>query len=145
LRSPSEEMPTRVQMHVLVVEDNEADVFLIYEAIEAKNLSVSIHVVRDGEQAMRYFDQVDADASAPYPALVILDINLPKKLGGEVLTYLRRSPRCGNARVIAVSTSDSAREKEQMTRLGANGYFRKPSEYAAFMKLGDMVQELLAT
>jgi CheY-like chemotaxis protein len=138
-------MPARVQVHVLIVEDNESDVFLMYEAIEAKNLAVSIHVVRDGEQAMRYFDQADADAGAPYPDLVILDINLPKKLGGEVLTYLRQSPRCGNALVIAVSTSDSAREKEQMTQLGANGYFHKPSEYAAFMKLGDIVQQLLAT
>lgn len=129
---------------MLIVEDSEADVFLMREAIEAKALSVSIHVVRDGEQAIRYFDQADADAGAPCPALVILDINLPRQQGGEVLHHMRRSLRCGNAFVIAVSTSDSARDREQMMQLGANAFFRKPSEYAAFMALGDVVKGLLA-
>lgn len=125
------------------MEDNEADVFLIQEAIMAKKLPMTLHVVRDGEQAMRYFDEADADVSATCPALVILDINLPKKQGSEVLKHMRRSRRCANALVIAVSTSDSARDREQMTELGANAYFRKPSEYADFMKLGDIVKGLL--
>jgi chemotaxis family two-component system response regulator Rcp1 len=118
-------------------------VFLIREAIEAKKLAITLYVVKDGEQAVRYFDRADADTAAPCPSLVILDINLPKKQGGEVLKHLRRSLRCGNALVIAVSTSDSAQDREQMTELGANDYFRKPSEYAAFMKLGDIVKRLL--
>ena len=126
------------------MEDNEADVFLIQEAIEAKKLPVALHVVRDGEQAMRHFDEADGDVSAPCPSLVILDINLPKKPGGEVLKHMRRSRRCANALVIAVSTSDSARDREQMRELGVNRYFRKPSDYAAFMKLGDVVKALLA-
>jgi chemotaxis family two-component system response regulator Rcp1 len=128
---------------VLIVEDNDADVFLIRQAIEAKKLPVAFHIVKDGEQAMRYFDQADGDASMPCPSLVILDINLPKKQGGDVLKHMRRSRRCGNALVIAVSTSDSASDRAQMNELGANGYFRKPSEYAAFMKLGDIVKGLL--
>ena len=144
LSSPLEEPATRGWGHVLVVEDNEADVFLIQEAIEAKKLPMTLHVVRDGEQAMRYFDEADGDVSMPCPALVILDINLPKKQGSEVLKHMRRSRRCANALVIAVSTSDSARGREQMTELGVNGYFRKPSEYAAFMNLGDVVKALLA-
>jgi DNA-binding NarL/FixJ family response regulator len=67
-----------------------------------------------------------------------------KKQGSEVLKHMRRSRRCANALVIAVSTSDSAPDREQMTKLGVNGYFHKPSEYAAFMKLGDIVKALLA-
>jgi DNA-binding response OmpR family regulator len=129
---------------VLIVEDNEADLFLIREAIMAKKLPMALHVVRDGEQAMRYFDEADRDVSAPCPSLVILDINLPKMQGGEVLKYMRRSGRCANALVIAVSTSDSVLDREQMTELGVKGYFRKPSDYAAFMKLGDLVKGLLA-
>ena len=129
---------------MLIVEDNEADVFLIREAIMAKKLPMSLHVVRDGEQAMRYFDEADGDVSMPCPSLVILDINLPRKQGSEVLKHMRQSRRCANALVIAVSTSDSGRDREQMTELGVNGYFRKPSEYAAFMKLGDVMQALLA-
>jgi CheY-like chemotaxis protein len=142
---PSEETQTGLRDVVLIVEDNEADVFLIREAIEAKKLPLALHVVRDGEQALQYFDQMDRDVSAPCPSLVILDINLPRKQGGEVLKHMRRSLRCRNALVIVVSTSDSARDREQMMELGANGYFRKPSEYSDFMKLGDIVMELVAS
>jgi chemotaxis family two-component system response regulator Rcp1 len=130
---------------VLIVEDNDADAFLIQEAIEAKKLPVALHVVKDGEQATRYFDRADGDASAPCPSLVILDINLPKKQGAEVLRHMRRSLRCAHALVIAVSTSDSARDREQMTELGANRYFHKPSDYEEFMRLGDIVKGLLAS
>jgi CheY-like chemotaxis protein len=142
--SPLEEPVTRARGVVLVVEDNEADVFLIREAIEAKKLPMVLHVVRDGEQATLYFDEADGDASMPCPSLDILDINLPKKQGSEVLKHMRRSRRCANALVIAISTSDSGQDREQMTELGVNGYFHKPSEYAAFMKLGDVVKALLA-
>src|SRR5579862_9656548 len=142
--SPLEEPATRVRGFVLIVEDTEADAFLIQEAIQATKLPMVLHVVRDGEQATRYFDEADGDVSMPCPSLVILDINLPKKQGGEVLKHMRRSRRCATALVIAVSTSDSARDREQMSELGVDVYFRKPSEYAAFMKLGDVVKGLLA-
>ena len=139
LRSPSEEPPATGR-DVLVVEDNEADVFLIEEAIHATGLDLTVHIVKDGEQAVRFFDRADADVNMPSPALVILDINLPKKQGGEVLKYMRASRRCANALVIAVSTSDSQRDREQLAQLGARGYFRKPSNYDEFMKLGNLIQ-----
>jgi two-component system, chemotaxis family, response regulator Rcp1 len=127
------------------VEDNESDVFLIQEALEAAKLPVALHVVTDGEQAVRFFDLADEDGNMPCPTLVILDINLPRKQGGEVLKHMRTSRRCGKAVVIAVSTSDSPRDREQMMNVGANGYFRKPSEYDDFMKLGGLVKRLLAS
>ncbi len=129
--------------HILIVEDNPADVFLIRAAIQAANIKAELYVARDGEQAVRFFDHADRDDSAPCPVLVILDINLPRKQGGEVLQHIRRSRRCGDGLVIAISTSDSARDREDMTKLGANGYFHKPSDYGEFMKLGGMVTELL--
>lgn len=119
--------------------------FLIRAAIAAANVPADLHVVKDGEQAIRFFDQADGDAAIPCPALVILDINLPRKQGGEVLEHMRKSGRCRHALVLVVSTSQSARDREDMSRLGANGYFRKPSEYADFMKLGEMVKELLGS
>ena len=100
-------------------------------------------MVKDGEQAVRFFDHADRDDAAPCPVLVILDINLPRKHGGEVLQHIRKSRRGGHGLVIAISTSSSARDREDMTKLGANGYFHKPSGYGEFMKLGDMVKELL--
>jgi two-component system, chemotaxis family, response regulator Rcp1 len=134
---PSESRP------ILIVEDNPADVFLIRRAIEAANVYADLRVVHDGEQAIRFFDEVDGDAGIPCPALVILDINLPRKPGGEVLQHMRQTRRCRSAIVLVVSTSDSARDREEMKKLGANGYFRKPSEYADFMKLGSVIQALL--
>lgn len=145
LHSRSEEPSGGVRDQVLIVEDNEADVFLIEEAIGATKLPLSLHVVTDGDQAVRFFDRSDADPAAPCPSLVILDINLPKKRGGDVLKHMRQSRRCGKALVIAVSTSDAAQDRAQMKTLGANGYFRKPSAYDEFMKLGDIVKDLLGT
>jgi chemotaxis family two-component system response regulator Rcp1 len=129
---------------VLIVDDNESDVFLIQDAIGATRLPVTFYVAEDGEQAVRFFDRADAQPDLPCPALIILDINLPKKQGGDVLKHMRLSRRCADALVVVVSTSDSARDREHMTNLGADGYFRKPSEYDEFMKLGDMVKALLS-
>jgi CheY-like chemotaxis protein len=129
---------------VLIVEDNEADVFLIREAIDNARCPVTVHVVGDGEEAVRFFDRADQDPTQPCPALVILDINLPKKQGGEVLKYLRQSRRCREALVLTVSTSESAKDREQMESYGATTYFRKPSDYEQFMRLGDIVKALLA-
>lgn len=128
---------------MLIVEDNESDVFLIQEAIEATKLGLALDIVTDGEQAVRFVDAADSDPASPCPALVILDINLPKRQGAEVLRHIRQSRRCTNIPVIAVSTSDSGRDREQMANLGANGYFRKPSDYDDFMKLGDLVKTML--
>ena len=129
---------------MLIVDDNESDVFLIQEAIGATRLPLTFYVAEDGDQAVRFFDRADAHPDLPCPALIILDINLPKKQGGDVLKHMRLSRRCAAALVIAVSTSDSAHDREQMRNLGADEYFRKPSGYDEFMKLGDIVKALLS-
>jgi chemotaxis family two-component system response regulator Rcp1 len=118
-------------------------VFLIRDAIEGTKIPVDLVVVKDGEKAIAFFDQADADIASPCPALIILDINLPRKQGGEVLQRIRQSHKCGNAPVIVVSTSGSEPDRDRMAKLGANHYFCKPSEYDAFMRLGDIVEALL--
>jgi DNA-binding response OmpR family regulator len=125
------------------VEDDGADVFLISEAIRIANSNVELEVVNDGDKAIRFFEKIDNDASLACPDLVILDINLPKKHGGQVLQQMRKTRRCAGAPVLVVTSSDSARDRENMANLGANGYFRKPSDYDHFMKLGGLVKELL--
>jgi chemotaxis family two-component system response regulator Rcp1 len=74
-----------------------ADVFLIRKAIRIAKFPADLHIARDGEQAIRFFDEADADITAPCPAVVLLDINLPKKPGSQVLQHLRKSRRCGKA------------------------------------------------
>lgn len=132
-----------MKRHILVVEDNRADVFLICEAIRAADLTTDVHVVSDGEKAIKFFEDVDRGESEACPALVILDINLPKKHGGQVLQHMRASRLCANAQVLVVTSSDSGKDREVMANLGVNGYFRKPSEYVEFMKLGELVKGLL--
>jgi two-component system, chemotaxis family, response regulator Rcp1 len=128
---------------VLIVEDNESDVFLIQRALERAKIFCVLHVAKDGEQAAQFFDQADADRSGPCPNVVILDINLPKRLGSDVLKHMRQSRRCGAAHVIVVTTSDSPRDREQMLGLGANAYFKKPSDFDEFMKLGHLVKSIV--
>lgn len=91
-----------------------------------------------------FFDDADANRDAPCPALVLLDMNLPKKSRAEVLKHLRASVRFRCAAVLIVSSSDAPRERNAMDGLDVAGYFKKPSEYANFMKLGPLVRDLLA-
>jgi DNA-binding response OmpR family regulator len=141
-RSPSK--PTGSHRHILIVEDNSADVFLVRRALNDAQLDAEVHVVNDGEQAVKVFDKLDVDSAATCPALVILDINLPKKQGREVLQHIRHSRRCSRVLVVAMSTSDSMKDREAMAGLGVDVYFRKPSEVGEFMKLGAIIKNLLA-
>ena len=106
-------------------------------------MNADLDVVQDGEKAIRFFDRVDQDESAACPVLVIIDINLPKRPGGEVLREMRKSRRCAGALVVVVTSSDSSRDRDDMARLGANAYFRKPSDYESFLKLGEVAGALL--
>ena len=130
--------------HVLVVEDNDSDIFLIREALAATGMVLSVHLAKDGEQAVRFLDKAEHTADAPCPALVLLDINLPKLQGGDVLRHLRELSRCERTKVLVVSTAASTQDRDRMIKLGANGYFRKPSRYDDFMKLSDVVKAMLA-
>jgi len=133
-------LKTRPQ--VLVIEDNRADVFLIRDALRTADIDAEIHVVTDGEAAVAFFERVDADSAGVCPSLVILDLNLPRKRGVDVLRHMRQSRRCAEAPVLVVTSSDSHHDREAALALGANAYFRKPSEYDSFMQLGDVARQL---
>ncbi|MCC6587983.1 MAG: response regulator [Bryobacterales bacterium] len=132
-------------LHILIVEDNEADVFLIREAIAEARIEAEITVVSDGHAATAFFDTADRDDEFACPDLVLLDLNLPKKPGFEVLRHKLASRRCQNARVVIVTSSDSAKDRAEARALGADAYFRKPSDFEAFMKLGDVVAGLASS
>lgn len=117
--------------------------FLIRESLGEARVEADLHIVHDGEKAVRFFEQVDRDPATPPPDLVILDINLPKRPGSEVLQQMRQSTRSAKALVVVVTSSDSERDRQVMTNLGATAYFSKPSEYQKFMKLGELAKGLL--
>lgn len=116
---------------------------LIRQAMKTASLEADAHFVEDGHKAMQFFDTADSDSSAPCPDLVLLDLNLPKKSGVEVLAHLRNSRTCNRAAVLIVTSSDSIRDREAVAALGATDYFRKPSTYPDFLKLGAIMKDLL--
>jgi DNA-binding response OmpR family regulator len=133
----------RKRPQILIVEDSRADVFLIRESLSEAKVDADLHVVHDGENAVRFFEQIDRDPAAPPPDMVILDINLPKRPGSEVLERMLQSTRSAKAVVVVVTSSDSDRDRQVMANLGAAAYFCKPSEYQKFMKLGELAKGLL--
>ena len=142
MQSQIEETTGSEVLQVLVIEDNPSDVYLIRSALACCGLTMNITVLTDGEKATHFFDEVDQNPAIKPPQLVILDLNLPRKHGTEVLEHMRLSSRSQKASVIVISSSDLQWEQEKVSKLGADAYFRKPSEFAEFLKLGDVVRQL---
>jgi two-component system, chemotaxis family, response regulator Rcp1 len=130
------------QFSLLVVEDSPADIFLVKEAMKEEGLGCHLEVADDGEKAIRILDEVDA-GSQSVPHLLLVDLNVPRQSGTQVLERLRRSPRCANTPVVMMSTSDTPIERQRALDLGATDYFCKPSSLAEFMKLGKLLRRLL--
>ena len=127
---------------VLLAEDNPADVLLVRSALECNNLTCDLHVLTDGAEALDYIAATE-QGSAPIPALLLLDLNLPKHTGGEVLARLRQSPVCARVPVVVMTSSPSPRDKDLVTQLGISCYFRKPTDLNQFLRIGDIVRQLL--
>jgi CheY-like chemotaxis protein len=119
-------------------------VFLVRQAISAHGLNVELHLVEDGEQAIRLIAGIDSDPHARRPQLFLLDLNLPRISGIDVLAYIRRSKSCASSPVVIITSSDAQNDRAQSTALGATAYFRKPSGYEAYMRLGEVIQQLLS-
>lgn len=127
----------------MIVEDNPTDVFLVREAIAAHGLKIDLRVIEDGEKAMREVARIDAADGEGLPDVMLLDINLPRAGGFEVLTYLRASRCCGKVPVIVMTSSGATTDQAQSAALGANAYFQKPSGYDEFLKIGEIIQSVL--
>ena len=122
---------------VLVIEDSKTDVFLILEALESAGVRADIDVVHDGQAALRFLDE------EAQPALVLLDLNLPRYSGHEILRHIRSNLRTKDVAVLVVTSSALSQDREELTALGFEAYFQKPSDYEAFLKLGPLVKGLL--
>ncbi len=122
---------------MLVIEDSKTDVFLIREALASADVRAELHVVHDGQAALRFLDE------EARPALVLLDLNLPRYSGREILRHIRNNPRISDLAVLVVTSSAMSQDREELAALGFDGYFQKPSDYAAFLKLGPVVKGLL--
>jgi chemotaxis family two-component system response regulator Rcp1 len=123
---------------VLLAEDNSGDVHLFRQAFTDHGVNPHLVVASDGGEAMLLMDQID-DGLIPCPALIVLDLNLPKRNGFDVLKRVKVSPKCCNTTVIILSSSDSKKERDEASRLGAARYLKKPSDLDEFEKVGDQL------
>jgi chemotaxis family two-component system response regulator Rcp1 len=127
---------------ILLAEDNPPDTFLVHEALRQQQIEYEMHVVPDGEKALRFLDRVE-NGELPCPDIVLLDINLPRRTGTDVLARLRGSDLCREARVVVLSSTEAPGDREALCELGANDYFRKPTNLDDFLKLGEVVKRHL--
>lgn len=119
---------------ILLVEDNEYDELLALRAFKRANLLNPVVVVRDGQEALDFLFATGAHAGrAALPALPLLDLNLPKLGGLEVLRRLRADDRTRRLPVVVLTSSDEDRDKLESYELGANAYVRKPVEFDRFI------------
>lgn len=128
---------------VWLVEDSEADELLMRAALKLEGLHCEFHVSTDGEKAIEFVEQLEKNRDAPRPNVVLLDLNLPRKGGAQVLERIRQQPEIARVPVIIVTSSDSLVDKNQTSRAGATRYFQKPLDLMEFMKLGALVREVL--
>ena len=129
---------------IFVVEDNPADVYLIKEALRAHGLLFDLKWMPDGEQAIAEFTGMHS-GTAPTPDLILLDLNLPRVDGKEVLSRIRQNPSLRNTLVAILTSSDSPSDRRDTHALGANCYIRKPPTLDEFLTIGGVIKELVST
>jgi DNA-binding response OmpR family regulator len=127
---------------IFLAEDNPADVFLVRTALGQEGLDYELQVLSDGEQVIRFFEDVEREA-APCPDLLILDLNLPKRSGLEILEGIRKSSISRDVRVVIMTSSDSGEDRQRVGRIGISHYFLKRADLDEFMKLGPVVRAVL--
>jgi|SRR5579863_2978377 len=126
---------------VLLADDNPSDVYLIREALREHDVACNLRVASDGRDALNIISGAASGAGAI--SLIILDLNLPRHDGIEILQRLRESPGMEHVPVVVLTSSDSPRDRLIANQLGATRYLRKPSSLDAFLSLGAVFKELL--
>jgi CheY-like chemotaxis protein len=127
-------------IHILLVEDNEGDILLITEALEEAKVLNSLSVVRDGDEAIRYLTKEKDYTDARTPDLILLDINLPKRNGQEVLQFIKNTEKLKQIPVIILTTSSSPMDINASYDNQANCYVSKPVEVCDFLRVINTIE-----
>ena len=119
---------------VLLVEDDEGDVLMTREAFEHYKISNRLHVVSDGDPALAFLRRTEPYADAPRPGLVLLDVNLPRRNGLEVLAELKQDPDLLLIPVVMLTTSRAEEDIIRSYSLHANAFVTKPVDFEQFIE-----------
>ncbi len=120
---------------VLLVEDSPGDVRLTREAFRAANSDIRLHVAMDGVEALEFLAQEGSYSNSPRPDLILLDLNLPRKDGREVLKHIRGDDNLKSIPTVIWTTSDAATDINQSYELQANSYLSKPVQLDKFQSV----------
>jgi CheY-like chemotaxis protein len=126
--------PDAAPIDVLLVEDNRDDVELTLHALRAAKIRNRVHVARDGAEALDFLFRRGEYQNVPTPDLILLDLNLPKVDGREILEEIKRDERLGRIPVIVVTSSQAEEDVARSYRLHANAYVTKPIDPAVFLR-----------
>ncbi|HMK33696.1 MAG TPA: response regulator [Desulfomonilaceae bacterium] len=132
-------------VEILLVEDNPVDVMITKEAFGGGRVCNNLHVAEDGEQAMDFLYKRGKYSSAPSPEIVLLDLNLPRKDGREVLAEIKRDPSLRHIPVIILTTSEDQEDIWKSYELSANCFITKPVDMEQFVKALDCLGEFWFT
>ncbi|MBV8819173.1 MAG: response regulator [Acidobacteriaceae bacterium] len=120
------------------IEDNDADRTMLAFALDAQPDTLDMYCARDGEEAIRILGEV-ARGTRSRPDVIVLDLNLPKVPGVEVLSAIRRDPDLCDALVVVLTSSDAPEERSQTEALGISEYLRKPMDVDGFLAIGEQL------
>ena len=126
-------------MNILVVEDNEPEQIIMREAFKEANVTHDLHMVKDGIEALEFLHGKGDFANAPKPDLIILDLNMPRKNGLEVLSDIKNSPKWEHIPVLVFSNSEFSRDICQCYSKGVNAYLSKPVDFQGFIDLAHVI------
>jgi CheY-like chemotaxis protein len=122
------------RIHILLVEDNEGDILLTTDALEEGKIINKVSVVKDGKLAIDFLNNKEPYADAEIPSLILLDINLPKKNGHEVLKYIKGSEKFRHIPIIMLTTSSSEKDIHEAYNHYVNCFITKPVDVDEFME-----------
>ena len=134
--------PRSGPIEVLLVEDNAGDARLMREAMKDAKMHISLHVAPDGEEAMAFLRREGGHTRAPRPDLILLDLNLPKMDGREVLNALRENPMLVEIPVVILTTSSAAEDVLTSCRVHANCCITKPVSLDGILKVVQNIDDL---
>ena len=127
-------------IHILLVEDNEGDIFLITEALEEGKIVNKISVTKDGKEAIDFLEKKGKYKNEETPDLILLDVNLPKKNGHEVLEYIKTSDNLKQIPVIMLTTSSSDKDVLLSYKNHANCFITKPLDVNNFLTIVSSIE-----
>jgi CheY-like chemotaxis protein len=130
---------------ILMVEDNPHDVRLTMEAFKDAKVFNNLSVVSDGEEALKFLRREGEYAGSPRPDLILLDLNLPKKCGREVLEEIKRDPGLKRIPVVVLTTSENEKDIMRAYELHVNAYITKPVDLDQFIKIVEAVEDFWLT